>query len=196
MAVRPGEGGRGYELVAQADTAEWVRQFFDAHNEYVTQASADLLPLRHTRRERQGRRDLTRVFAFDHDGRSVHLRSGDAGATVTLSIPPGTRDALTALFYARSITLAPGAVVRVPLNDGGRNLILELRVAREESLAVGDRMVPAVRLEPRILQRVARRRPLELTVWLSRDARRVPLRADVAAGFGRLRLDLVSYVPQ
>jgi hypothetical protein len=84
----------------------------------------------------------------------------------------------------------------VPLNDGGRNLILELRAAGDEDITVGDRLRPAVRLEPRVIQRVARRRPLELTVWLSRDAHRIPLRADVSAGFGRVRLDLVEYTPR
>jgi hypothetical protein len=33
-------------------------------------------------------------------------------------------------------------------------------------------------------------------VWLSRDAQRVPLRVDVSAGFGRVRLDLVEYTPR
>jgi hypothetical protein len=191
-------GERGYELVARAQTAAWVRQFFDAENEYSTIASGDLLPLRHTRHEQQGRRDLTRVFEFDHTDRHVQIVSGagDAQSTITLAIPPGTRDALTALYYTRSITLGPNQVVRVPLNDGGRNLILELRAAGEEDIRVGDRVRPAIRLEPRVIQRVARRRPLELTVWLSRDAHRVPLRADVSAGFGRVRLDLVEYTPR
>jgi hypothetical protein len=195
IGVERAEDGRGYHLVAEAETADWVQQFFDAHNEYTTDASVDLLPLRHTRRERQRHRDLTRVFTFDHERRTVQLRSGREESSVTLSMPPGTRDALTALYYTRSVALAPGAVLKVPLNDGGRNSILELRVAGEDQLTVGGRTVPALRLEPRIIQRVERRRPLELTIWLSRDARRVPLRADVAAGFGRLRLDLVSYTP-
>jgi hypothetical protein len=195
IAVNSGSRGHEYELVAHAETADWVRQFFDAQNQYTTLASADLLPLRHTRREQQGHRDLTRVFTFDHAGRRVKIESGppQARSSMTMAIPPGTRDALTALYYARSITFGRDRIVKVPLNDGGRNLILELRSAGEENLAVGNRVVPAVRLEPRVIQRVARRRPLELTVWLSRDERRVPLRADVSAGFGRLRLDLVSY---
>jgi hypothetical protein len=195
ITVRRGEEPGGYELVARAETADWVRQFFDAQNEYTTVASSDLLPLRHSRREVQGRRDLTRVFTFDHAERSVRIQSGvaDGGASVTLSIPPGTRDALTALYYARSVRLAPGDLVKVPLNDGGRNLILELRAAAEERITIGGRDVAALRLEPRVIQRVARRRPLELTVWLSLDERRVPLRADVSAGFGRVRVELASY---
>jgi hypothetical protein len=192
LEVRPADDGEGYRFVARGETANWVRQFFDARNEYATIASPDLLPLEHTREERQGHKNLRRVFTFDHVARVVKVTSaGDGG--VTFAVPPGTRDALTALYYARSVPLAAGEIVKIPLNDGGRNLILELRAAADETIVFEGRNVPAIRLEPRIVQRVARRRPLELTVWLSRDGRRVPLRADVSAGFGRVQLELLSY---
>jgi hypothetical protein len=32
-----------------------------------------------------------------------------------------------------------------------------------------------------------------MTIWLSDDERRVPLRAVIEAGFGRVRADLVDY---
>jgi hypothetical protein len=197
LEVRPGPGGRGYRFVARGETAHWVRQFFDARNEYATVSSPDLMPLEHRREEHQGRRDLTRVFTFDHAARTVNVTSGNTGDEgVAFSVPPGTRDALTALYYARSVRLNMGETVRVPVNDGGRNLILELRAVATESITVEGRAMPVVRLEPRIVQRVVRRRPLEMTVWLSHDSRRIPVRADVSAGFGQLRLDLLSYRPR
>ena len=198
VSVRRAHGDGAYELTAEAETADWVSQFFDTENEYVTVVTSDLLPLRHQRREQQSHRDLTRVFSFDHETRTVRIQSGTTSAegAVTLSIPPGTRDALSALYYARAVALVPGDLVKVPVSEGGRNLILELRAIREEVVTVGGRSVTALRLEPRVVQRVARRRPLEMVVWLSRDAHRVPLRADVSAGFGRVRLDLVEYAPR
>jgi hypothetical protein len=43
------------------------------------------------------------------------------------------------------------------------------------------------------MRRIERRRPISMTIWLTNDDRRVPLRAVVEAGFGRVRLDLVDY---
>jgi hypothetical protein len=43
--------------------------------------------------------------------------------------------------------------------------------------------------------RVQRRQPVTATIWISADGRRVPLAADVEAGFGRVRLKLVDYRP-
>lgn len=192
IEVHRGDGA-AYRFVARAETAEWVRRFFEARNEYATEASADLLPARQTREERQGYRHVRREFVFDHEARLVRVSSGDAGAALALPMPPGTRDALTALYYLRSRPLDPGDAIRVPVNDGGRNLVLDVRVEAEETIEVGGRPIAALRLAPRIVQRVQRREPIELTVWMSRDERRIPLRVDVSAGFGRLRVDLVSY---
>lgn len=193
IEVRHG-GGSAYRFVARGETAEWVRRFFDARNEYATDASADLLPERQTREEHQGYRHVRREYTFDHAARVVRVSSGDEGAgSLALPMPPGTRDALTALYYLRSRSLVPGDAIRVPVNDGGRNLILDVRVEAEETIAIGGTPRAALRLAPRIVQRVQRREPIELTVWLSRDERRIPLRVHVSAGFGRVRADLVSY---
>ena len=37
-----------------------------------------------------------------------------------------------------------------------------------------------------------RRQPPAITVWLSRDGRRIPLAAEVSAAFGNVRLELVT----
>jgi hypothetical protein len=36
---------------------------------------------------------------------------------------------------------------------------------------------------------------VDATIWISADERRLPLAADITAGFGRVRLKLVNYRP-
>ncbi len=95
------------------------------------------------------------------------------------------RDALTAFFYVRSLTLVPGAIVSEPLNEGGSNLVLQVAPAQHETIDVAGSRARTLRLEPR--------RPIRMTIWLSDDERRLPLRVFVDAGFGRVRADLVDY---
>ena len=78
---------------------------------------------------------------------------------------------------------------------GGRNLALSVSVPARETIMVDGAPVSALRVEPRFTARVQRRQAIESTLWLSDDARRVPLVVEVAAGFGRLRLKLVDYRP-
>jgi hypothetical protein len=181
------------------DTAAWVSRFFEARDRFRTAADSALRPLLHQRALREGRRAVDRVYAYDHAGRRVS--SGDSPAAarraeaLALPLPPGARDAITALWYVRTMPLAPGYSVSLPLNEAGRNLALTVTVPARETITVDGAPVPALRVEPRFTARVQRRQAIEATLWLSDDARRVPLMVEVAAGFGRVRLKLVDYRP-
>lgn len=181
------------------ETAPWVSRFFEARDRFRTAADSALRPLLHQRALREGRRAVDRVYAYDHAGRRVS--SGDSPAAarrveaLTLPLPAGARDALTALWYVRTLPLAPGYSVALPLNEGGRSLALTVSVPARETITVNGAPVSALRVEPRFTARVQRRQAIESTLWLSDDARRVPLMVEVAAGFGRVRLKLVDYRP-
>jgi hypothetical protein len=113
---------------------------------------------------------------------------------VSLPLAPEARDAIAALFYSRTLPLEPGTRVRMPVNEAGINLVLRLQVAAApEQIIVNGMPGAAIRLEPTVERRVEIREPLRAVVWLSNDARRVPLAVDVAAGFGRLRMELRAY---
>ena len=184
---------------ARMDTAPWVSRFFEAHDRFETRADAQLRPLSHLRIIREGRRAVDRAFVFDHDARRVRSANtlAEAGSDTAVALPlsPGSLDTLTALWYIRALPLEPGLTVVLPVNDGGRGLVVTVRVRGRERVEVGGRSEDAFRVEPRIVARVERRQPIDATFWLSADARRLPLAAEIAAGFGRIRLQLVDYRP-
>jgi hypothetical protein len=184
---------------ARMDTAPWVSRFFEAHDRFETRADAQLKPLSHVRIIREGRRSVDRAFVFDHEARRVRsantLAEAGSASAVALPLSAGSLDTLTALWYIRALPLAPGLTVVLPVNDGGRGLVVTVRVHERERIEVGGRSEEAFRVEPRITARVERRQPIDATFWLSADARRLPLVAEIAAGFGRIRLNLVNYRP-
>jgi hypothetical protein len=191
-------GAERWEFEATAETADWVSSFFQARDRFNTRANADLEPLEHTREIREGRRQLNRAYVFDREVRVVRVGDSpaDARRADALALPlgaPSARDAVTALFYVRTLSLAPGAIVNVPINEGGSSLVLQVAVGERESIEVAGSTARALRLEPRLMRRIERRRPIAMTIWLSDDERRVPLRAVIEAGFGRVRADLVDY---
>ncbi len=185
---------------ATAETAPWVSRFFDARDRFRTSTTAGLLPLLHQRFLREGRRSVDRVFAYDHENRNV--RSADSApearesTAMALPLTAHARDALAALWYVRTLPLAAGATFEMPINEGGRNMKATLAVGplQEMVQAFGGAQA-AYRVEPRFTTRVQRRQAVEATIWISADARRVPLQADVTGGFGRVRLKLVDYRP-
>jgi hypothetical protein len=79
------------------------------------------------------------------------------------------------------------------MNEAGTRLMLQVQVGEVETIEQEDRSVPALRLEPRVMRRIERRRPIAMTLWLTADERRIPLRAIVAAGFGVIRVELRNW---
>jgi hypothetical protein len=184
----PSSGDVTYRFTVSARTAPWIARFFDADDRFITDTTADLMPTRHERRLREGRRIVDDVVRFD-ESRHLVVSESDS-ARPPLRLWPGARDPIAAFFYVRTQSLAPGTSLQVPVNDNGRNLILDVRVDGLERITIAGRAQQALRVTPVLHQRIERRQPLDLTVWLSADAQRIPLAADVRAGFGTLRLEL------
>jgi hypothetical protein len=200
-AADTGAGGASPSWVfeATAETAPWVSRFFEARDRFRTSASGELLPLVHQRFLREGRRVVDRVYAYDHDGRNVRSAESVAAAreaaALALPLAAHARDALTALWYVRTLPLADGATFVVPINEAGRNMTATIEVSGPETVAGLAGPQPAFRIRPRLSTRVQRRQAVDATIWISADHQRVPLAADISAGFGRVRLKLVDYRP-
>jgi hypothetical protein len=174
----------------RAKTADWISRFYEADDQFITTVTSDLLPTMHERRLREGRREVDQTMVYDR-------ATGVARIAEDASKPPfrvwrGARDPLSAFFYLRTLALEPGTRLQIPVNDNGRNLILDVQAASIERLTIGGQSVDALRVTPILRQRVERRQPPAITVWLSRDGRCIPLAAEVSAAFGNVRLELVT----
>ena len=146
------EAPPAYRLVVKAVTAPWVARFFEARDVFTTQADAALLPQVHERDQQEGSRHVARAFIYDHGARVVRtgrsIAEARADGAVVLPLLPNARDAIAALFYARTLPLQPGARYRFPVNEAGRNLIVELTVEGREMIRVQGRDVDRLARHP------------------------------------------------
>jgi hypothetical protein len=191
VSVTAPHGSEAFRFVVSATTAPWVSRFFEADANLETTVSGRLLPLRNRQTVTDGKRRVERELEFDARDRLVRMTSG--GTAVTLPLAEDARDPISALFYVRTLPFQAGAHVRLPLSDNGRPSRLDVTVIGQETIVLDGRPRSAWKLEPRLSERVERQDPLSMVAWVSDDARRVPLRVEVSAGFGSVRLDLASY---
>jgi hypothetical protein len=191
--------GPPYRFVVSADSAEWITRFYELHAVLTTTADRALMPSRHERRLREGPRTMNRIYEFDSARGVIRIGPTVADAespqAVVLPLAAHARDAITALYYARTLPMTPGARYRFPVNDAGRNTIVEFMVAGTETIAIGGQSRRAIRIEPRIEHRVERRAVPTAVMWLDAGPSHVPLALDVDAPFGRVRLELTKYEP-
>lgn len=145
---------------------------------------------------------------------TIVIGSGGALRTFSESIPPGkkppkwkdvkvrpVRDFFAGMLFIRSQSLARGELVRLLMFPGGSPFLVEIESvgSRRIDLATGPR--DAIQLDLKI-QRVNTKTGNSLEphpkfrsgkIWLSNDAQRIPLRAEVDIFIGYVFAEIVGY---
>jgi hypothetical protein len=187
-----------YQARVSLETAPWVARFFEARDEFRTYTDDQFRPIVHLRQIREGRRRVDQAALHDGAAGVVRVVPPDAPTVEAgpgFRAPPDHRDPIAAFLLVRTLALEAGTDIAIPVNDMGRNLTLQSGPLRADTIDWRGQRVPAWRLQPALVQRVPRRAPPVIDLWLSADDRRLPLRIDIAAGFGRVRVELIESRP-
>ena len=130
------------------------------------------------RREQKTEIDRTagRVTYTDRD-----LANTAARPTVKeAASPTWIQDLLSAIYYLRLANIKEGNVVPIPISDGGAVYNVELVVlGKKEEITVGAGKFKTVLLDAKIFDGRYIKRSGEMKLWVSDDARHIPIRAKV-----------------
>jgi hypothetical protein len=108
------------------------------------------------------------------------------------TIPPLSQDPLSAIYVMRAIAFTPGQVLVMPVVDGGDVYNAKWQIAAPETVTTGLGPVSAWRLTPTLVDAngklITNRR---VTLWMSNDARKLPVKLQAALAVGSFSLTLV-----
>ena len=181
-------GKRVFEFFGEASSVGAARTLINVNDQVSSLALVEsLVPLRTDLRLREGKRSKQTTATYDWSKNQISLSSGSR-----TEIPPGAFD-LISLFYAvRAADLKIGATRDFSFLDANnRPQMVTIKVVRQESIGgpLGTRdalHVDVLAPEPARL--------LLGQVWISNDARRLPLYLVTRTRFGELRFQMVSAV--
>jgi len=107
-------------------------------------------------------------------------------------VPNAAQDALSAVYVLRTIVAGEGDRLSMPVCDGGANYRVLFEVGRRETVKSGIGALTAFPVTSTLFdgQRKAVGRPMRL--WLSDDARRLPLKLQADLAIGSVQLTLVE----
>jgi hypothetical protein len=164
---------------------------------------AGLRPLGFEQTERYSRRSIhTSATFFDGGAKRLrHVQPGPAARWKTIRLEP-LRDVVAAMFFIRSQPLRKGETVTLLAFPGDSPYLVAVQACGRETLAFADVRREALRLDFRLQKVLMRKDELPLlephgkfrrgSVWLSDDALRIPLRAEVEVFVGKIFGELVS----
>lgn len=178
-------GAKGYYAVAEAQPNSVLSKLYALHYKADTLIEAStLLPQRSSTFGREGSHQRTRVTRFDRAGQRAYFEQ-IGGIKKEVPVPPRVHDALSVLYAVRAANLRPGARIKVPVCDSGRVYDVLLEIGAPESVETGVGATLAYRITPRILDPAGRPEPGRFVIWLSADARRVPVKFESEVVVGK-----------
>lgn len=127
-------------------------------------------------------------IAYDHSrGKATYIeRDLVKNATIKtaeVAIPACVSDVIGGLLKLRMLHLEPGQSTQIPLSDGKKSVMARVDAQDREQIKVGAGMYNTVRYEVFIFNGVLYARKAELYVWLSDDARRLPVQVRARMNF-------------
>lgn len=99
-------------------------------------------------------------------------------------IPACTFDVVSALYYVRTLNLEVGKSFQVPVNDGGRTILIDVEVQGKEEVKTPAGVFQTIRIEPQVFGGTLFKRSGRMQLWLTDDAshRLIQVRAKLFIG--------------
>ena len=169
-----------YRLASTARSSRFFSTFFTVKDRVESLWSLDRrVPLRFEKHIHEGNYKKDTVIEFDHENGHAVYENGER-----LEIEKDTQDVLSAFYYIRCNRLEVGESVHVPNHSDGENYPLEVKVVRREKVKVPAGEFRCVVVEPLLKSAGLFKQEGRLTIWLTDDARKMPvlMKSKVAVG--------------
>ncbi len=178
----------GIELRAHVATVEAARAtLYSINNDYVAYVDPSTgLPF-HTQLTKRAPDAPTSVTSGSFDTDTSLLNAG----VTSEDSAPATFDLLAALFYLRSLPLAPGATYPFSAQNGPTQYQAELRVLGRETVKTSAGSFNAIVAQVRVAKDAAANN-LRTRIYFTDDERHVPVLFSVRLPAGEVRAELAS----
>lgn len=185
------DGQECLHVVGQAYTRGVFNLFYKVENVYETFISKEALaPVRFSRNIREGRYRREDNVVFDHrSGRATSERD-------TITIDPYIQDVLSIFYYFRTFdmdTLSPGEYFMVDFYLRDSVYVSRVMFEGREQVTTSLGTFNTLRFFPEMQKGTTFEQRYPMTLWLSDDRNRIPIRLESGMVVGSARFDLESF---
>ena len=198
LASGPVEGQEALHFRALAKSTPFIDTFYkvrDSIESFVDPAVTHAILYRKDQSEGDYVRNY--LVRFDKNG-NVAYRYSKGALKNAVIIPSGSFDPLSMLFLFRTKALAPGFEFAAPVTDGEKSITGTAKVVKRETIKTPAGEFDTLLVEPdvRNIGGVFRKSPnATLQVWITNDARRIPVRVKSSVAVGHFSMELTGYDP-
>jgi hypothetical protein len=194
MSVVAGKGQDGDPvlwLVSLTRSNRAVSHVYPIQDRVVSELDPETrLPRRTDIAQHHGRRERVRTILYDQ-AKQTATTQWKGRDPVTMKTPPRVQDVLSVLYHFRSLDgLEPGRTVAIDLNDGKHNTRLRVHVEQREEVLVPAGRFDTLRVWAEIRFEGVFLDEGDARLWITDDARHVPVQVSVKVPVGRVTAEL------
>ncbi len=179
------------KIVGKANTNSFFSMFFKVENEYISWFhEEDLAPVRFQKNIREGRSRRNADIRFQSDPGQV------VSSDTIVEAPPFTQDIISAFYFARTFDMEgvePGDAFEVTFYHSDEVYVSRILFEGREQITTSLGTFNTLRFKPEVLEGKVFSQPYPMTLWVSDDKNKIPIRAESGLVVGRARLDLVQF---
>jgi hypothetical protein len=188
-------------LVGDIESKGWFRKLFGINFHFRVESTVEpesFAVLRTIKLDEQGKRVRTSEAVFDRAGNKIAWTERDPNdprrepRVVTNDLGGAMHDVVSAIYFLRTQQLTPGKTFNLVLSDSGRVYHVPATVlAEKKKMKSPLGRVSVVRVDVGLF---GEGRPVEgkgqMSMWVTNDARRLPVRARMSSDLGTLDISL------
>lgn len=185
-------GGRNaYSVRCDGETLksfDWAYKVRDKFQSWVDEES--LAPLRYAKTVRENKYFDEDLAIYMHDKKKLRNTDGE------LIIPAYTQDIASSLFYARNLDFSKAYMNQVfPIDIYLDNKVYNLNFTYigKETLNTDLGKIRCIKLRPKLVVDRVFKGSNDMTVWISDDLNKIPVRVQSEIKVGSLKVDITKY---
>jgi len=182
------DGRRVYHIVTKTESNSFVSKFYKVHDRAESFIDAEsLYTRRFIKHLREGGYKKDYEIRFDQGAKKATYDDGSS-----LDVPARVHDVLSAFYYVRTQPLPSGGTIHIPTHDNKKSYDMEVLVHGRERIEVPAGKFDCVMVEPVLKSEGVFKSKGSIYVWLSDDARRIPVLVKSKVPVGSISVSLTD----
>lgn len=155
------------------------------------------LPYKFLRKIDEGGHTKNKIIEFDQVNHTAHVKDLKRKKDTTITIKPGIQDMVSAMYYLRNnleiSKLKVKDEIDLTMFFDGENYPFKMRFLGREQIKTKFGKVNSLKFRPLVEKGRVFKEEESLTIWVSDDSNRIPLRIKADIAVGSLKADLDEY---
>jgi hypothetical protein len=188
----------GWQVNIHVESTGLVSKLFRVEDDYSSNLRNSLCAESSQLLSHEGNRVRETKITFDAATQKAAYVERDLVKNAVLAsqeteIPPCVHDVAGGLYFMRSLNLEPGQSATESVSDGKKSVTAKVEAQAREDIRTPEGLFHTIRYEAYLFNGVLYKRPAHLNVWLTDDARKLPVeirvRMSIAVGTITLLLE-------